>query len=122
MNGLIIGLAAAGVAFILLSFFMKDRQRLLEKDLEELSMHMLQEHYQMNKKLKIIEEELLISDAPSPSAKKTAPINRIIQNQVVALYNQGIDLPQISGQSSLSVEQVKKILTDHQLRRKETSI
>ncbi|OMP67674.1 helix-turn-helix domain-containing protein [Domibacillus epiphyticus] len=121
MNGLIIGLAASGAGFIILSFFMKDKQRKLEKDLEELSMQVLQEHYQLNKKLKIIEEELLISD-PTPSTIKTSPVNQIIQNQVVALYNQGIDLQQIAGQSSLTVDQVKKILAVYQSKRKESGV
>lgn len=122
MNGLLIGLAAGGTAFIVLSFFLKDRQRLLEKDLEELSLHMLQEHYQINKKIRLIEEELLISDDLSSSIKKTGPINQIIQNQVIALYNQGVDISQIAGQSSLSVEQVKRILANPQLHRKDTDI
>ncbi|OKL38114.1 helix-turn-helix domain-containing protein [Domibacillus mangrovi] len=122
MNGLLIGLAAAGTAFIVLSFFLKDRQQQLEKDLEELSLQMLQEHYQINKKIRLIEEELLISDDLSPSIKKPGPINQIIQNQVIALYNQGVDIPQIAGQSSLSVKQVKRILANPKLHRKDTDI
>lgn len=122
MNGLIIGLAAAGTFFVILSFFPKDRQKQIEKDLEELSLQMLQEHYQINKKIKLIEEELLIGEDLSPSVKKTAPINQIIQNQVVALYNQGVPISQIAGQSSLSVEQVESILASPQLHRKEADI
>ncbi|OLN23362.1 hypothetical protein BTO30_05205 [Domibacillus antri] len=122
MNGLIIGLAASGAAFIFLSFFIKDKQRQLQKDLEELSMQMLQEHYQINKKLKIIEEELLISDVPSPASAPAASVNQIIQSQVIALFNQGIDLQQIAGQSSLSVEQVKKILAMNQSSRRDAGV
>ena len=110
MNGLITGLACAGAFFILLSFFMKDKQRHLEKELEELSMKMLQEHYQFNKKLKVLEEELLMGDAPSIKTKNPVSVNEIIQSQVIALYQQGTPLLQIANQSSLSIDQVKNIL------------
>ncbi|WP_046173836.1 helix-turn-helix domain-containing protein [Domibacillus indicus] len=110
MNGLIIGLACAGACFILLSFFVRDKQRHLEKELEELSMKMLQEHYQFNKKLKVLEEELLIGDTPPIKIKKPAAVNEILQSQVIALYQQGTPLPQIAAQSSLSLDQVKHIL------------
>ncbi|MCP3764237.1 helix-turn-helix domain-containing protein [Domibacillus sp. A3M-37] len=110
MNGLIIGLACAGAFFILLSFFIQDKQRHLEKELEELSMKMLQEHYQFNKKLKVLEEELLIGDAPSITVRKPVMVNEIIQSQVIALYQQGTSLLQIASQSSLSIDQVKTIL------------
>lgn len=110
MNGLIIGLACAGAFFILLSFFIPDKQRRFEKELEELSMKMLQEHYQFTKKLKVLEEELLMGDAPSMAAKKPVMVNEIIQSQVIALYQQGTPLLQIANQSSLSIDQVKNIL------------
>lgn len=119
MDGLIIGLACSGAAFILLSFFVKDKQRQLERDLEELSMKMLQDHYQFNKKLKVLEEELLIGDAPASSISKPSTVNQILQNQVIALYNQGIELTQIAEQSSLSLNQVKKILSEHSVNRKD---
>ncbi|WP_050180852.1 helix-turn-helix domain-containing protein [Domibacillus robiginosus] len=113
MDELIIGLASAGVFFILLSFFLPDKQQRLEKEVEELSMKMLQEHYQFNKKLKVLEEELLIGESPSAALRKpAASVNQIIQNQVVALYQQGTPIPQIAAQSSLSADQVKEILNE----------
>lgn len=115
MNGLILGLACSGTAFVFLSFFVKDNQKQLAQDLEELSMKVLQDHYQINKKLKILEEELLIGENTSSSLLATRPVNQIIQSQVVALYKQGTDLLQIAEQSSLSLEQVKKILAEHSL-------
>lgn len=118
MNGLIIGLAAAGGIFLLLSFFLKDRSRQLEKEVEELSMQFLQETYQLKKKIKILEEELLIGP-PATSLRETAAaesvtgINEILKNQVIALYYQGTKLEDISKQSSLSLSQVRHILTPY---------
>ncbi|MCM3788432.1 helix-turn-helix domain-containing protein [Domibacillus indicus] len=114
MNELTIGLACAGAFFILLSFFLPDKQRQLEKEIEELSMKMLQEHYQFNKKLKVLEEELLIGETPAVHTKKpAAAVNKIIQSQVIALYQQGTPIAQIAAQSSLSTEQVKSILDEN---------
>lgn len=119
MNGLIIGLAAAGIVFFLLSFFVKDRSRLLEKEVEDLSLQFLQETYQLKKKIKVLEEELLIGP-PVTSLQKTAAagetaasVNEILKNQVISLYYQGVKLEDIARQSSLSLSQVRQILTPY---------
>jgi len=119
MNGLIIGLAAAGIVFLLLSFFLKDRSRHLEKEVEELSMQFLQETYQLKKKVKVLEEELLIGP-PVTSLQETASasetiagINEILKNQVISLYYQGTKIEDIAKQSSLSLSQVRHILTPY---------
>ncbi|KIL79710.1 hypothetical protein [Bacillus badius] len=119
MNGLIIGLAAAGIVFLLLSFFVKDRSRLLEKEVEDLSLQFLQETYQLKKKIKVLEEELLIGP-PVTSLQKTAAadetaavVNEILKNQVISLYYQGVKLEDIARQSSLSLSQVRQILTPY---------
>ncbi|KGP72971.1 hypothetical protein [Pontibacillus yanchengensis] len=53
-----------GVAFALylLSFAMKDRFKDLEEQVEQLSMTTMQESYQLKKKMRILEEELLVDD------------------------------------------------------------
>ncbi|MFK2824365.1 hypothetical protein QYG89_01470 [Bacillus sp. B190/17] len=123
MNGLVIGLAAAGIIFLLLSFFLKDRSRLLEKEVEELSMQFLQETYQLKKQIKVLEEELLIgppvplSHEGSPAAEETASINEILKNQVISLYYQGTKIDDIAKQSSLSLSQVQYILTPYMNQR-----
>ncbi|KAB7708768.1 hypothetical protein F9802_01050 [Bacillus aerolatus] len=124
MNGLIIGLAAAGAVFFLLSFFLKDRSRQLEKDVEELSMQFLQETYQLKKKVKVLEEELLIGPSIStaqkaaPSTEAVAGINEILKNQVISLYYQGTKLEDIAKQSSLSLPQVRQVLAPYLIERK----
>ncbi|WP_237458377.1 hypothetical protein [Pontibacillus yanchengensis] len=53
-----------GVAFALyvLSFALKDRFNDLEEQVEQLSMTTMQESYQLKKKMRILEEELLVDD------------------------------------------------------------
>ncbi|WP_100331569.1 hypothetical protein [Bacillus xiapuensis] len=116
MYELIIGLASAALLLFLFSFFQKDSYSKLEKEVEELSMQFLQETYQLKKKIKILEEELLMDDSFENSEAKTSTplsqpsVNAILKNQVISLYNQGANLNSIAQQSSLSLEQVKKIL------------
>ncbi|WP_458412488.1 hypothetical protein ACNQFZ_16955 [Schinkia sp. CFF1] len=55
----IIGLFSFSIVLLILSFFKKDKYKELENQIENLTMVVMQENYQMKKKLKILEEELL---------------------------------------------------------------
>ena len=58
-----------GLVFIILSFFFKDSSNKTEKDLEELSISIYQETNSIKRRLKIVEEELLLE----PNFKVQAP-------------------------------------------------
>ncbi|MFK4997665.1 helix-turn-helix domain-containing protein [Bacillus sp. N9] len=58
--------------------------------------------------MSILEEELLLEEEPLEI--KLEP-NQILINQVLALFNQGLDIHQIAKQSSLSLETVRDILS-----------
>ncbi|RLQ98224.1 hypothetical protein [Falsibacillus albus] len=109
----------SGFAFILfiLSFFLKDRTKLIEKELEELSLTFFQENYQIKKRMKILEEEIMVTGNPisfkSPErSTNKRNINEIIRNQVLHLYRQGLEREQIAAQSSLSLAEVNEILAE----------
>jgi len=114
IDGLIIGLAGSAVVLFALSFFQRNKYKDIQKEVEELSLQFLQETYQLKKKIKILEEELLIDDSlnphGNPRVSEAAGVNEIIKNQVIALHHQGTSLDRIAAQSSLSVEQVREIL------------
>lgn len=113
METIIIILLSASLLLFIISFFQKDRVKVLEQELEQLSMNVLQEQYMMRKRLKILEEELLMHDdlmELEATKAQTAEPNDILKNHVLALYNQGLDIPQISKQSSLSIEVVRNII------------
>ncbi|MBS4194688.1 hypothetical protein [Lederbergia citri] len=117
MDTIIIILLSLAVLLFVISFFQSDKVKVLEKEVEQLSMNMLQDHYLMKKRLKVLEEELLIGQSfinDSPKHEKTREPNEILKNHVLALYNQGLDIQQISKQSSLSVETVKDIIKRRQ--------
>ncbi|MFZ3588155.1 hypothetical protein ACOI1C_02525 [Bacillus sp. DJP31] len=62
MEFVIIGLFSFAILLLILSFFKRDKVKDLEEQLEQLSLMTIQESYQMNKRIKILEEELLFQD------------------------------------------------------------
>jgi hypothetical protein len=101
------------ILLFFLSFFQKDRYSALAKEVEDLSMTMLQENYQMKKRLKVLEEELMMDGESSMKSPYTVrkPIHEVVRNQVIVLYQQGIPLDQIAKQSALSKSDVKHIIS-----------
>lgn len=107
-----------GIIVIIASFFIKDRSTQIEGDVEELSLNFYQETHQLKRRLKVIEEELLLEPKLVGKPKKTASpvvtpnkgIHQIIISQVQTLHKQGYTIPEISKRSSLSIEQVQEVL------------
>ncbi|RFU61888.1 hypothetical protein [Bacillus sp. V59.32b] len=120
MNAIFIILLSIAIVLLILSFFKKDPVKKLQEELEELTLTHMQDVYQLKKKIKILEEELLIQDNPGPgmrtshSINKPQPINEILKVQVVSLYQQGLSLEQITKQSTLPMETVRKIIKENE--------
>ncbi len=57
-----ITIVAIAIALFVLSFFIRDRFEKIEGELEQLSISTMQESYQLKKKIKVLEEELLTED------------------------------------------------------------
>lgn len=111
MYTIIIILLSASILLFIISFFQKDSVKIIEKEVEQLSMNMLQEQYMLKKRMKVLEEELLLEDDLLPTQpRKTNTPNEILKSHVLALYNQGLDMKQISQQSSLPLAAVKDII------------
>ncbi|QTC43506.1 hypothetical protein I7V34_09835 [Bacillus sp. V3] len=113
METLLIGLLGFSILLFFLSFSQKDRYAAIEKEVEELSMTVLQENYQLKKRLKVLEEELMMDGEVfrkgNPALKK--PIHEVVRNQVIALHQQGIPLDQIAKQSALTKSEVAHIVS-----------
>lgn len=68
----LVTILVVGAALLILSYFMNDRLEELETQLEQFSITTMQDTYQMKKKIKILEEELLPEDInQSPFARKS---------------------------------------------------
>jgi len=122
MGTILISLFIFSILLFLVSLFLKDPYKEIREELDQLSMQQLQELYQIKKKLKVLEEELLVDDIElSPplsqmgsSDKKT--VHDIIKNQVWSLAQQGTPMEQIAKLSSLSVQDVQGILMEFSFR------
>lgn len=124
MEIIIIVLLIVSILLFILSFFKVDRLTELEKTVEQLSLQHVQDLYQMKKKIRILEEELLIQDSMSfaPKEKGNSPIekpvkvNEILQSQVLSLYQQGLSIDEISERSTLSHDDIMDVLQSSQLK------
>ena len=102
-----------GIILIILSFFIKDTNKKIEKDMEELSFSFYQEISTLKRRMKIIEEELMIENTSKPLPTKKSPpaIHEILKNQVLELHKQGFSMDEISARSSLTIEQIKSVIS-----------
>lgn len=116
MSSIIISLIALAVLLFVLSFFLKDPYKELREEMDQLTIQQIQDLYQIKKKLKVLEEELLVTDSAldKHSSYNTGKkqIHDIIKNQVWSLAQQGMDIHQIAKQSSLSAQEVQEIIND----------
>lgn len=116
MSYIIISLVALATILFSLSFFLKDPYKELREEIDQLTIQQIQDLYQIKKKLKVLEEELLVSDSvlekqPSFDTEKKQ-VHEIIKNQVWSLAQQGMSINQIARQSSLSTQDVQEIIND----------
>lgn len=124
----IVSLFSFAILLLLISFFKRDHIAKLEEELEQTTLTQLQEMYQLKKKVRILEEELMIQEEPKAYFPATASeaatnsrssitaINEIIKSQVLALYRQGRTLEEIGQQSTLTREQIVAVINEQQLR------
>jgi hypothetical protein len=120
MGYVMIGLIAAAILLLILSFFLKDPYKSIREEIDQVSIHQIQELYLIKKKLKVLEEELLVDGADSKPAARplsSGSINPILKNQVLSLSQQGLSIDQISKQSSLSRDSVQEIVNEFSARR-----
>ncbi|MCZ8534804.1 hypothetical protein [Psychrobacillus psychrodurans] len=102
-----------GVVLIAISFFFKDSSKKMESELEDLSFTVYQETSTLKRRLKVVEEELLIESTKvtAPLKKQTKPvIHDIIKNQVLELHKQGYSLKEIGTRSSLTIDEIKYVI------------
>jgi uncharacterized protein YfkK (UPF0435 family) len=120
MGYLMIGLLAFAVLVFVLSFFLKDPYKELREEIDQLTIQQVQEMYQIKKKLKVLEEELLVDGdrlyGRNPQYNDKKEIHEIIKNQVWSLAQQGRETSQIAKQSSLSIEEVEQIIHEFSIR------
>ena len=98
---------------LVISLFAKDKVKSLEEQVDHLTISFAQETYQIKKKLKVLEEELLVGD----EAIMDVVTNKSLQTpfnseheRVFSLYSKGLSHEQIAKETSLTTEEVRMVL------------
>ncbi|MBS4191297.1 hypothetical protein KHA94_13995 [Bacillus sp. FJAT-49705] len=121
MEFVMISLLAFAIILLIFSAFMRDPYKSIREEIDQLTMQQIQDMYVIKKKLKVLEEELLVNDVDfqpalsvqqSPSPKQKKDIHEIIKNQVWSLAQQGLTVDQIAKQSTLMPSEVESILVE----------
>lgn len=111
---ILITLIAVAIALIVVSFFANDQFSELESQIEQYSISAMQDTYQLKKKVKILEEELLTEDIsdfsiPTNHTEENKPLT--IQ-KVYHLHQEGYSIEEIAAQTSLNKNDVQTILNN----------
>ncbi|MEA3320591.1 MAG: hypothetical protein U9Q88_11220 [Bacillota bacterium] len=114
-----ISLIIIAVAVIVISFFVDDKFADLEKEMEQLSFDVVQDKYKLERKMKVLEEELLGGSTPihKVKTKRQASHQNVSEEDVaISLYQKGYTPSQISQFTSTSMEKVEQILQSANLK------
>ncbi|WJY28468.1 MULTISPECIES: hypothetical protein [Sporosarcina] len=114
-----ITLMAIGAAALLISLLLNARQTKSD-EIEQISISLHQETSQLKKRIKALEEELMMESAPSSrlsaSSAQEKPVHSIIVSQITVLHNQGFSVEEIAQRSSLPPSQVVAVLQSKGVR------
>ncbi|WP_438310934.1 hypothetical protein [Sporosarcina sp. FA9] len=106
-------LIVIGLIAVFASFFLNNSGKHAD-ELEKVSISLHQETNGLKKRLKAVEEELMISINPISSNSRNKiqekPVHEIIVNQILSLKTQGYSIDEIADRASLTTEQVKSVL------------
>lgn len=106
-------LIVIGLIVVVASFFTGKSNRISPDELEKISMSLHQETNGLKKRIRAVEEELMIGMTPmhkQGSLVKEKPIHEIIINQILSLNSQGFSIEDIAKRASLSKEEVLSVL------------
>ena len=107
---IVIILLVIDIALIGWSFYKKDNGEKIKEEFEELSLQLLQDIYQLKKRVAVLEEELNIhSEETATSAK----IHDVLKKHVITLYTQGVAIEDIANQTRLSEATIKVVIDDY---------
>ncbi|MBM7097046.1 MULTISPECIES: hypothetical protein [Alteribacter] len=110
MSGLVITMFSVSAILFILSFTRKDPAKDVEKQLENFSITLMQEMYQLKKKMKTIEEEFVIGNEAASAAETGSVPNELTRDDVLALYEEGFDIKDISKKTNRSEGDIDELL------------
>ncbi|WP_186575781.1 hypothetical protein [Aquibacillus kalidii] len=106
----IIALGIVAVFLFVISFFLSDKFKQLEDQLEQVSITSLQETYQIKKKIKVLEEELLADDSLDMGNINTQQTQTPLIRRINHMHKQGHSINEIAKRTNLSEYDVNSIV------------
>lgn len=106
----LVTLIVVGIVLLILSFFINDKFDELENQIEQLSISTMQDTYQMRKKIKILEDELLTNNVSNAPVADKIENNPLLTQKVYHLKQQGYSVESIAKQTQKSEDDIKSIL------------
>ncbi|WP_370458035.1 hypothetical protein [Thalassobacillus sp. CUG 92003] len=110
----LITVASIAIVLLALSFMMNDRFQEIEDQVEQLSINVMQDNYQLKKKMKVLEEELLqddITEEKRPSQTDGAFRNKPpMVTTVQSLADSGYSIKEIARKTELGEQNIHSIL------------
>lgn len=107
-------LVIIGLITVVISFFVGGSARTYSDELEKVSISLHQETNSLKKRLKVVEEELMISIGTTRkgnhSQRQAKPVHEIIVNQILSLQAQGFSTEDIAKRASLTTAEVTAVL------------
>lgn len=113
MFSILVTLIIVSIILFAISFKMNDKFDQLETQVEQLSITTMQDTYQIQKKLKVLEEELLTEDIigiDSQTMKQNQQQKPLLLQKVYRLKEQGYSVEDIASNTKLSLHDVQTIL------------
>ncbi|MBU9722441.1 MULTISPECIES: hypothetical protein [Bacillaceae] len=101
-----ISFSISALLFIL-SFIQKDRSKELEKQVENLSIQLMQEMYQVKQKMKVIEEEFVISSNETTTSPST-----LTRDDILSMYEEGYSINDIASMTNRHEDDIDSILAN----------
>ncbi|WP_077308661.1 helix-turn-helix domain-containing protein [Terribacillus halophilus] len=98
---------AAGIILWIFSFFMQDKFKNMNQQIEQLTLSTMQETYTMNKKIKVLEEELL--PTTQRESKQSRSQKPAIFQKVQKLHQQGYSIKEIANETGLAEDDVYRV-------------
>ena len=109
----IIVLFVISILLFILSFFQRDRAKDVEKQLENVSIQLMQEMFQLRKKVTLLEEENMISTNSDDTFNKRSH-EQLTKNDVLEMYEDGYTITEISLMTHRHEDEIEELLADKQ--------
>lgn len=113
-------LVGIGVILSIASFFLGQKSNIDAEEIEKISISLHEETNGLKKRIKVLEEELMMSmepfDVTDKAPARQEPIHEIIVNQILSLHSQGFSIDDIAKRSSLSNAEVLHVLQTRGVR------